>query len=129
MTRTRLAGTSVPRWTLVVATALAVLIASVYFVIGLGLVPDDFRSPPAAVMLVAGFAYLVGGVLILVANRRLMLAGAAANVLVLILFLASMIQGNATIDALSLTGKAAQVVLGVLLFWFVKRMGTARTEV
>ena len=113
----------VPRWVLRIATALAILTAIAYFAIGLGMVPEDFKSPPAPVMVVAGLAYLIGGGLIQVARRRLMLAGAVANALVLLLFVVSAFMGNATIDALSLSGKAAQVVLGVLLVWFVKRMG------
>ncbi len=54
--------------------------------------------------------------------------GAVANVLVLFLFVVSAFMGNATIDALSLSGKAAQVMLGALLFWFVKRMGPPDLE-
>lgn len=115
----------VPRWALRIATALAILVTIAYFAIGLGMVPEDFTSPPAPVMMVAGLAYLIGGGLILVARRRLMLAGAVANALVLLLFVVSAFMGNATIDALSLSGKAAQVVLGALLVWFVKRMGPA----
>jgi len=112
----------VPRWALRIATALAILAAIFFLAIGLGMVPEDFRSPPAPVMMVAGLAYLIGGGLILVARRRLMLAGAVANALVLLLFVVSAFMGNATIDALTLSGKAAQVVLGALLVWFVKRM-------
>ena len=55
-----------------------------------------------------------------------MLAGAVANALVLLLFVVSAFMGNATIDPLSLSGKTAQVVLGALLVWFVKRMGKGR---
>lgn len=126
MTSTRFTVAPVPRWALSIATALAILVAIVYLAIGFGLVPENFKSPPAPVMVVAGLAYLIGGGLILVANRRLMLAGAAANALVLVLFLVSALMGNATIDPLTLSGKVAQVVLGVLLVWFVKRMGKGR---
>ncbi len=118
----------VPRWALSIATMLAILAASAYFAIGLGMVPEDFMSPPAPVMIMAGLGYLIGGGLILVARRPLMLAGAVANVLVLFLFVVSAFMGNATIDALSLSGKAAQVMLGALLFWFVKRMGPPDLE-
>ena len=125
-TSTRFTGAPVPRWVLRIATALAILTAIAYFAIGLGMVPENFKSPPAPVMVVAGFAYLIGGGLILVANRALMLAGAVANALVLLLFVVSAFTGNATIDPLSLSGKTAQVVLGALLIWFVKRMGKGR---
>ena len=124
MTSATLTAAPVPRWALGIATALAILVAMVYLAIGLGMVPEGFKSPPAPVMVLAGLAYLVGGGLILFADRRLMLVGAVANVLVLLLFVLSALLGNATIDLLSLTGKLAQVVLGVLLVWFVRRMGT-----
>ena len=126
MTSTTLTAAPVPRWALGIATALAMLVAMVYLAIGLGMVPEGFKSPPAPVMVLAGLAYLVGGGLILLADRRLMLAGAVANVLVLLLFVLSALLGNATIDLLSLSGKVAQVVLGVLLVWFVRQMGTGR---
>lgn len=126
MTNARFTATPVPRWALRVATALAILAAMDYFAIGLGIVPENFKSPPAPIMIVAGLAYLIGGGLILIAHRRLMLAGAVANALVLLLFVVSAVMGNATIDALSLSGKAAQVVLGALLVWFVKQMGKGR---
>ncbi len=122
MLKIRLAKAPVPPWVLRGATALAILTAIVYFEIGLGRVSTDFKSPPAPVLLAAGLAHLIVGGLIVVANRRLMLADAVAKVLVLFLFVVSLAAGNATIDALSLSGKAAQVVLGVLLIWFVKRM-------
>lgn len=76
---------SVPRWALGSATTLAVLVAMVYLAIGLGLVPEGFKSPPAPVMVLAGLAYVVGGGLILRANRLLMLAGAVVNALVVLL--------------------------------------------
>ena len=126
MTSPRFTVVPVPRWALGIATALATLVAIVYLAIGFGLVPENFESPPAPVMVVAGLAYLIGGGLILVADRRLMLAGAAANALVLVLFVVSALRGNATIDSLTLSGKVAQVVLGVLLVWFVKRLSKGR---
>lgn len=129
MTNARFTATPVPHWALRVATALAILAATDYFAIGLGIVPENFKSPPAPIMIVAGLAYLSGGGLILIAHRRLMLAGAVANALVLLLFVLSAFMGNATIDALSLSGKAAQVVLGALLVWFVKQMGKGRDGV
>lgn len=118
----------IPRWALRIATILAILASMAYFTIALGMVPEDFKSPPSPVMMMAGLGYLIGGGLILVAPRRLMLAGAVANVLVLFLFVMSAFMGNATIDALSLSGKAAQVMLGALLFWFVKQMAPATLE-
>ncbi len=119
-------ATAVPRVVLSVATALASVVAVVYFAIGFGMVPEGFKSPPGPVMVVAGLAYLVGGGLILLADRRLMLVGAVANGLVLILFTVHVVLGIATVDLLSLSGKVAQVALGVLLVWFVKKMGTGQ---
>ncbi len=126
MTKPRSANAQLPRWAFVSATALATVAAAIYFVIGLGMVPDDFKSPPAPVMLVAGVAYLVGGGLILIANRLLMFLGALVNVVVLGIFVVSVIAGNGTLDGLSLIGKAAQVTLELFLIYFVVRMGTRR---
>lgn len=130
MTNAQFIATAISRWALRVATTLAILAATDYFAIGLGIAPENFKSPPAPIMIVAGLAYLIGGRLILIAHRRLMLAGAAANalVLLLLLFVVSAFTGNATIDALSLSGKAAQMVPGALLGWFVKRTGKNETE-
>ena len=109
-----------PRWAAGAATALAVVVAAVYFAIGLGMVADDFKSPPEPLMLLAGAAYVVGGVVTLRAGRRLLMAGAVANIVVLLLFVASAVRGNATVDLFSLTGKAAQVGLGVLLVCLIR---------
>jgi hypothetical protein len=123
---TSIARTAPPgtRLALVGAGALALVVAGVYFAIGLGFAPEGFESPPAPVMVLAGVAYLVGGGLILFADRRLLLIGAVVNALVLLLFVASALRGTATIDALSLSGKAAQIALGVLLVWSAREMGS-----
>ncbi|MCC6238115.1 MAG: hypothetical protein IT299_11165 [Dehalococcoidia bacterium] len=102
-------------------TALAALAGVVYLTIGLGIAGEDFKSPPPPVMLAAGVSYLVGGGLILVADRRLLLVGAVVNAVVIMLFLLSVARDNATTDALSLSGKAAQIALGVLLVWAARR--------
>lgn len=109
-----------PRWASGAAAALAVVVAAVYFAIGLGLVADDFKSPPEPLMMLAGLAYVTGGVLILRASRLLLIAGVVANIVVLLLFVASAVRGNATVDLFSLTGKAAQVALGVLLVCLIR---------
>lgn len=126
MTKPLTATAQPSRWALLSATALAVVAAAIYFVIGIGWVPDGFKSPPAPVMLVAGVAYLVGGGLILIAKRSLMLLGALANAVVLAIFVASVIAGNGTFDGLSLIGKVAQVLLEIFLVYFVVRMGARR---
>lgn len=110
-----------PRSMRLLGAALAALVAVMYLAIGLGMMPDGFESPPRPVMLAAGAAYLVGGGLILIAGRRLLLLGAVVNGVVLALFLLSAARGNATVDAFSLSGKAVQVALGVLLVWAVRR--------
>jgi hypothetical protein len=105
------------------ALLFAAIAGLIYLIIGFGLAPEGFESPPTAVMLLAGATYLLGGVLILVAERPLLAVGAAANVLVLALFTLSALRGTATLDALSLAGKAAQVVLGILLVWLILEDG------
>jgi len=105
------------RLLLVLATLAALATGIVYLVIALGLVAEDFQSPPRPVMLLAGVVYIVGAGLVHIVDRRLLLLGAAANGVVLALFVLSAVRGSATLDAVSLGGKAAQVTLSVLLVW------------
>ena len=126
MTRNQLTKIPVPRAALLGATALAILTALVHFSIGLGMVPDGFESPPPALMMLAGFTYPIGGVLILFADGRLLLVGAVVNMVVLVSFVLSAAAGNGTVDTLSLTGKITQVALEVLLIWCVAQMPQAR---
>lgn len=105
---------AVRRW-LILGTLMAVVAAVVYLAIGLGLMPEDFESPPRPVMLAAGVIYLAGSAALHAVRRRLLVVGALANAVVLALFLLSAVRGEATVDAVSLGGKAAQVVLSVVL--------------
>lgn len=105
--------------TRVAATVFSLLAALVHFLIALGFVPADFQSPPALVMFVAGFSYLIGGLLILRVGRRLLVLGAAVNLLVMIAFIIAALAGNATVEPLGIIGKLAQVSLGLLLLWLV----------
>lgn len=100
---------------LLLASAMAIAAGAVYLTIGLGLVAEDFESPPAPVMLVAGAVYLLGSVALHRVSPRLLLVGALANAGVLALFLLSAAMGRATVDALSLGGKAAQALLSLVL--------------
>ena len=108
-------------WIRRIATILSLSTAVIYFIIAFGFVPADFESPPAPVMFVAAIAYLVGGLLILRVERRLLQVGAVLNVLVLLVFSISVVTGNATVDALSLTGKVAQIGLEIMLLWLLRR--------
>lgn len=121
MNSTTHSAAAIPQWALRTATALAVAVALGYLAIGLGFVPEDFESPPAPVMILAGIAYVAGGLLIILADRRLLLVGAIANTLVLLLFVAAALRGDSTIDLLSVSAKVAQVALGALLVWFVRQ--------
>ncbi len=103
-TITQVAGDS---WTPWVALALALVAAAVYFVIASPAMPVDYKSPPTPVLVVAGLAYLVGGVLILQADRRLLVLGAILNPLVLVAYTVAATKGHAAVDGLSLTSKAA----------------------
>lgn len=105
-----------PTAILAAASILALLVAGMYAAIGAGMVSDDFESPPAPAMLIAAGCYLAGSVIIWRANRRLLVAGAVVNAIVMLLFVASAVRGNATVDAFALGGKAAQLLLeGALL--------------
>lgn len=107
-------------WLITLAAGLSFVVAAVYFIIGTGLAPGDLQAPPAGLMLVAGAAYLVGGVVIFGRNRSLLALGAVLNPLVVGAYVVSLFLGNAEIEVLSLISKLAQfgleVVLLMLLF-------------
>lgn len=124
MNSTTHSAAPIPQWALRTGTALAVVVALGYLAIGFGFVPEDFESPPAPVMIIAGLAYFVGGLLILLADRRLMLVGAIANTLVLLLFVAAALRGNSTVDLFSVSEKIVQLALGLLLVWCVSQTRT-----
>lgn len=111
---------------LLLATLAAMAAAVAYLAIGFGLVPDDFKSPPRPVMVLAGITYAVGAGMLHFVDRRLLLLGAAANAAVLGLFVLSAARENATVDVLSLSGKAAQALLSVLLVWAGLHMAPRR---
>ena len=98
---------------------LSLIAASVYFIIASPARPSDYKSPPTPVLIAAGLAYLIGGLLILLGDRRLLIFGAIVNVLVLSAFTVAARMGRATVDGLSVTSKAAQVALEVLLLWLI----------
>jgi hypothetical protein len=111
-----LAGASPIPW---LAAALALVAAVVYLVIASPAVPTDYKAPPTPVLVVAALAYLVGGVLILVGDRRLLILGAVLNPLVLLAYTVAAIKGHVTVDGLSLASKAIQIGLEVSLLWLV----------
>ncbi len=114
---------------LYVGAALAAVVGVGYFAIALGWVAEGFESPPTGAMVVAGIAYLVGGGLILLADRRLLILGAVINTLVLLAFLASAVGGNATVDAFTVVTKAAQIALGFVLIWLaIQTRGSTRAN-
>ena len=117
-TMTQLAGGSSIPW---LAAALSLVAAVIYLVIASPAVPADYKSPPTPVLVVAALAYLVGGVLILLGDRRLLILGAVLNPLVLLAYTVAAIQGHAAVDGLSLTSKAAQIGLEAALLWLVLR--------
>jgi hypothetical protein len=126
MTPIPMASTAQVSRLLLLASITAVASGAVYLAIGLGFVPDDFESPPRPVMLLAGVVYLGGSVALHKVSPRLLVIGAAANAVVLLLFMVSAARGTATVDALSVGGKVAQVALSVLLLWAWQRIREAR---
>ncbi len=106
-------------WMPWVGLVLSLIAAGVYFIIASPATPADYKSPPMPVLIVAGLAYLIGGLLILLGDRRLLIFGAIVNPLVLTAFAVAARMGHATVDRLSVTSKAAQVVLEVLLLWLI----------
>ena len=106
-------------WIPWIGLALSLIAASVYFIIASPARPADYKSPPIPVLVIAGLAYLIGGMLILLGDRRLLIFGAIVNPLVMAAYAVAARTGHATVDGLSLTSKAAQVVLEVLLLWLI----------
>ena len=106
-------------WIPWVGLALSFIAAGVYFIIVSPAKPAGYKSPPTPVLIVAGLAYLIGGMLILLGDRRLLIFGAIVNVLVMAAFAVAARFGHATVDRLSLTSKVAQVMLEVLLLWLI----------
>ena len=104
-----------------VAVGLALVAAVVYLVLASPAMPADYKAPPTPVLVVAALAYLVGGGLILLGDRRLLVLGAVLNPLVLLAYTVAAIKGHATVDGLSLTSKAAQIGLEVALLWLILR--------
>ena len=117
-TMTQFAGASSIPW---LAAALSLVAAVVYLVIASPARPGNYKAPPTPVLVVAALAYLVGGGLILLADRRLLILGAAVNPLVLLAYTVAAIKGHATVDGLSLTSKAAQIGLEAALLWLILR--------
>ena len=106
-------------WIPWIGLALSFVVASLYFIIASPARPVGYKSPPIPVMIVAGLAYLIGGMLILLGDRRLLIFGAIVNVLVMTAFAVAARMEHATVDRLSLTSKVAQVMLEVLLVWLI----------
>ncbi|HCG30362.1 MAG TPA: hypothetical protein DEU95_11715 [Chloroflexi bacterium] len=94
---------------------LAWMTGAIYLLIGAGIAPDDLASPPRGVMLVAALAYFAGGWLIRRLNRRLVLAGAIANALVMVIYMISLIAGRSDLEAYAAVSKLTQVGLEVVL--------------
>lgn len=106
-------------WTQWLAVMLSLVAAAVYLIIASPAVPKGYKAPPTPVLVVAGLAYLIGAGLIGLDNRRLLILGAVLNPLVLLAYTIAAIKGLAAVDGLSLTSKAAQIGLEVMLLWLI----------
>ena len=115
-------------WTPWIGLALSFVAAGVYFIIASPARPADYKSPPLPVLIIAGLAYLIGGMLILLGDQRLIIFGAIVNVLVLTAFAVVARMGRATVDGLSVTSKVAQVALEVLLLWLILQPAQSTIE-
>ena len=107
-------------WT---AVALAIITALTYIlmqfnVISVGDLQMDEK--PAGIIFVAAGCYLLGGLLILLRNRWLLLFGAFINAMV-ILFFFNMYQGRPTVmfSPGGLVSKIAQILLEVALIYVI----------
>ena len=123
-----LTQTSSGSWIPWIGLALSFVVASLYFIIASPARPVGYKSPPIPVMIVAGLAYLIGGMLILLGDRRLLIFGAIVNVVVMAVFTVAARMGRATVDNVSVTSKVAQVALEVLLLWLILQPAQATIE-
>ncbi len=115
-------------WTQWLAVMLSLVAAAVYLIIASPAVPQGYKAPPTPVLVVAGLAYLIGAGLIGLDNRRLLILGAVLNPLVLLAYTIAAIKGHAAVDGLSLTSKAAQIGLEVMLLWLILEPSQPATE-
>ena len=131
MSATQSPGTAQPALSSIarVGTILAWVNGVVYLLIGAGLAPDDLESPPRGVMLVAAAAYFVGGWLIRRLDRRLLLAGAIANALVMFVYVASLMAGRSDLEVYAVVSKAAQIGLEVVLLALLARLPRSAREI
>ena len=107
-------------WT---ATALALTASLSYVLMGLNIlgVGDlQMDEKPAVIIYVAAGCYLLGGLLILLRNRWLLLFGAFINAMV-ILFFFNMYQNRPAVmfSPGGLVSKIAQILLEVALFYLI----------
>jgi hypothetical protein len=105
------------------AVALAIFTAIAYVLIAFNVLGvGDLRmdEKPAVIIYVAAGCYLLGGLLILLRNRWLLLFGAGINALV-ILFFFRMYQGRPAVmfSPGGLVSKIAQILLEVTLLYFI----------
>lgn len=106
-----------------IAVALALLTALSYILIQfniLGVGDLQIGEKPAGIIYVAAGCYLVGGLLILLRNRWLLLFGAFINAMV-ILFFFNMYQSRPAVmfSPGGLVSKIAQVLLELALIYFI----------
>ena len=109
-----------------VAVGLAGFTALIYFVIAGGIGPGNVTSPPAPIMFVAGVSYLVGGGLILLRRRSLLIFGAFINPLVIIAFVASFFLDRSELEFLSIASKIGQAGLELVLLMLIARTPARR---
>jgi hypothetical protein len=106
-----------------VAVALALFTAMSYVLIAfnvLGVGDLQINEKPAGIIFVAAGCYLLGGLLILLSNRWLLLFGTFINAMV-ILFFFNMYQGRPAVmfSPGGLVSKIAQILLEVALIYVI----------
>jgi hypothetical protein len=99
-----------------VSMLLATAAAVVYILAGLGVlrVPGLTENPPPAIPYVCAACYILGGLLVLVGNRWLLILGSGINVMVIGIFFAMYNQNSDVIFSFpGLFTKMAQVLLEI----------------
>lgn len=102
---------------------LALAAALVYFLTGAGVLETEDLKPdesPPGIAYVAGACYVAGGFLILTRKRRLWVAGAIVNALVIVAFVGAYVERpSVLLCAPGVASKVAQILLEVGLVYLI----------
>jgi len=115
-----------------IPVVLALISALFYFLLGAGvLTPGDLpaEEAPAAIPIIAGLGYAIGGLLILARKRWLWVVGAVINALAIAFFFAAHAGRPAVLfSTAGVATKVAQILLEVVLIALIVTTGRHTDE-